>query len=480
MRFKKVLLITPPVKTALGPVRPTIGLGYLAQILLENNIKYDVLDMLLGYSYKHLRDKVDEFKPDLLGVNLFSNGYKVSYKTIKDIKLHFAPLQVVVGGPHVSCLGSKVLEDCAAVDYAVVREGEFALLELCKGTEISQIKNLIYRKDGEIAQNEGELIHDLDSLPFPTYTRFEIDRYIREKSLISSRGCPHNCTYCAVKVVSGKLIRLRSPKNVVDEMEYWYRKGYRQFSFQDDNFNSSRARVYQICEEIKERGLKGLFLRCAGARADKLDHDVLKTMKDVGFRTIAIGVEVGNNRMLEIIKKGEKFDDIDNAVKEACSLGYDVYLNFLAGVPYETLSDVEDSVNFALKYPIFYAEWSNIIPYPGTELFDWLSRKGYLLKRPDEYLNDDSTVSDIPVFETPELSFQMRKKILRRLKKVRKSILQKGILLRLESQGIIWGVRHIIAYLASRDLFTTLLFQNRIRHLADLARFRIYMNPEEV
>ncbi|MFA4902766.1 MAG: radical SAM protein [Desulfobaccales bacterium] len=479
MRFTKVLLITPPVKTELGPVRPIIGLGYLAQILLENNINYAVFDMLLGYSYENLRDKVDEFKPDLLGVSLFSNRYKVAYKTIRDIKSYFPSMKVVVGGPHVSCLGSKVLDDCAAVDYAVVREGEFALLELCKGTELSQIKNLIYRKDGGIAENAGELIRDLDSLPLPTYAGFEIDRYIREKSLISSRGCPHNCTYCAVKLVSGKLVRLRSPKNVVDEMEFWYRKGYRQFSFQDDNFNSTRARVFQICEEIKARGLHGLFLRCAGARADKLDHDVLKMMKEVGFRTIAIGVEVGNNRMLEIIKKGEKFEDIDNAVKEACRLGYDVYLNFLAGVPYETLSDVEDSVNFALKYPIFYAEWSNIIPYPGTELFDWLSQKGYLLKQPDEYLNDESTVSDIPVFETPELSLQMRKKILRRLKQLRKSILQKGILRRLERQGMIWGVRHIIAYVASRNLFTKLLFQNRLRHLADLARFRIYMNYEE-
>ena len=479
MRFKRVLLITPPVKTELGPVRPIIGLGYLAQMLLENNITYDILDMLLGYSYKDLRYKVDEFKPDLLGVNLFSNKYKISYKIINDIKSHFGSMQVVVGGPHVSCLGSKVLEDCPGVDFAVVREGEFALLELCRGAELSGIKNLIYRKDGKIAENERELIHNLDSLPFPTYTGFEIDKYIPEKSLISSRGCPHNCTYCAVKVVSGKLVRLRSPKNVVDEMEFWYRKGYRQFSFQDDNFNSTRARVYQICEEIKARGLRGLFLRCAGARADKLDHDVLKIMKDVGFRTIAIGVEVGNNRMLEVIKKGEKFEDIDNAVKEACGLGYDVYLNFLAGVPSETLADVEDSIKFAFKYPIFYAEWSNIIPYPGTELFDWLSRKGYLLKQPDEYLNDGSTVSDIPVFETPELSFHIRKKILHRLKKVRKKILQRGILLRLESQGIIWGVRHIIAYISSRELFTKLLFQNTIRYFADLARFRIYMKHEK-
>ena len=149
-------------------------------------------------------------------------------------------------------------------------------------------------------------------------------------------------------------MRFRNPVGVVDEIEYWYKLGYRQFSFfLDDNFNASRKRVYAICDEIRYRGLRGLFLRCLGARADKLDNRMLKKMKEAGFKTIAMGVEVGNDRMLAVIRKGEKFEDIDRAVKEACNLGYDVYLNFLAGVPYETLSEYSGFHQIRSKIPDF-------------------------------------------------------------------------------------------------------------------------------
>jgi anaerobic magnesium-protoporphyrin IX monomethyl ester cyclase len=146
MRFQRVLLITPPIKTELAAIRPNIGLGYLAQILLENNICYDVLDMLLGYSLKNLKAKVDTFKPDLLGISLFSNKYKVSYELIENIKKYWPSMKIVVGGAHVSCLREKVLEECQAIDFGVVLEGEEALLELCREESLEKIKNLIYRQ----------------------------------------------------------------------------------------------------------------------------------------------------------------------------------------------------------------------------------------------------------------------------------------------------------------------------------------------
>jgi anaerobic magnesium-protoporphyrin IX monomethyl ester cyclase len=480
MRFQKVLFITPPIKTELGAVRPNIGLGYLSEILSRNNICYDVLDMLLGYSFKDLKKKVRDFEPDLLCVNLFSNKYKIAYGIIEEIKGLYPSMKVAVGGPHVSCLRNKVLEDCSAIDYGIILEGEYALLELCSGNNLREIGNLIYRENGKVVLNkEREFIEDLDSIPFPKYEKFKIERYIDEKSLISSRGCPYNCIYCAVNIAIGKQVRLRSAENVVDEIEYWHKKGFRQFSFQDDNFNFSKNRVLEICDEIKKRELKNLFLRCAGARADKLDYNVLKRMKEVGFKTIAIGVEVGNDKMLRIIKKGEKFEDIDNAVKIACDLGFDVYLNFLAGVPFETIDDINDSINFALKYPVFYVEWSNIVPYPGTELYDWLSKKGYLLKSPDEYLNDNSTVANIPIFETPELPARKRKQVLRLLKKVRKKILRKSILKRLEAKKTPWGLRHAISYFVSLDSMSKYLFQNKLRRVADKYRFRLYMEKDK-
>jgi radical SAM superfamily enzyme YgiQ (UPF0313 family) len=478
MRFQRVLLINPPVKTGLRSVRPNIGLGYLAQILLENHINYDVLDMLLGYSLHDLEKKIKEFKPDLLGVSMFSNNYKVAYEAMENIKEKFPLLKIVVGGSHASCFKEKLLLDCLAIDYGIILEGEYALLELCQGKELDQIKNLIYRDKEKITINTTRnFVKDLNTLPFPTYYRFELDKYLDEKSLISSRGCPHECIYCAVGVVSGKEVRMRSPANVVDEIEYWYQKGYKQFSFQDDNFSFYRENVFKLCEGIEAKGFKDICFRASGVRADKLDRELLKKMKKVGFISVAMGVEVGNNRMLEVIKKGQKFQDIDSAVKIACELGFDVQLNFLAGVPHETLTDFKDSIDFALKYPILYAEWFPTIPYPGTKLYDWLSEKKYLLAKPEEYLNYNSTRLHsvtanpyTPIFIIPELSVEQRKNNLALLKKIRTVILRRGIIRRLAQTGIPWGLRGCIGYVIASDFVSKYLFRQKIRNFVDKFR----------
>ncbi|MBO1223366.1 MAG: radical SAM protein [Candidatus Scalindua sediminis] len=479
-RFRRVLLTTPPVLADQGALRPNMGLGYIAQVLKNNNIQYDVLDMMIGYSLDDLKAKIDTFKPDILGMNIFSNKYKTAYKTLEDVKRYYPSIPIIVGGPHVSCIKKQVLEGCSAIDYAVVREGEETVLELCNGEDLKKIKGLYYREgDGICFNGFRESNNDLDTIPFPTFSKFEIDKYLDERALSSSRGCPYSCVYCAVGTAIGKKMRVRSAENVVDEIEYWYKHGCRQFSFQDDNFNFYKERVLKICDELARRGLDNLFLRCAGARADKLDVNVLTRMKNVGFKTIAIGVEVGNDKMLKAIKKGEKFEDIDKAVKTACDLGYDVYLNFLVGSPQETLEDLKDTARFALKYPVFHADFSNIIPYPGTELYDWLEKNNYLLEKPEVYLNDNSTYSNVPVFETPELPVETRKKQLIYFKGVRKKILRRAFVRTLNARGIPWGLSHFIGYVTSLDLVSKYLFHPKVRKLADKIRFDFYMKQPD-
>lgn len=476
MNFNRVLLITPPVKVDQGSLRPNIGLGYLAQALEDNNISHDILDMMLGYSFDDLKNKIIEFKPDLVGINIFSNKYKTTYRTIENIKKAFPELKIIAGGPHISCLKSQALKDCGALDYGVYLEGEQALVELCRGVDVASIKNIIYRRKDSVIDNDAyDFIDNLDSIAFPKYSKFEMSKYIEEKSLVSSRGCPFNCIYCAVSKVIGKKVRIRSSKNVVDEIEYWYKKGFRQFSFQDDNFNNDKDRVFEICNEIEKRKFVGIFLRCAGARADKLDRDLLKRMKEVGFKTIAIGVEGGNNKILQVLKKGEKFETVENAVKSACELGYDVYLNFLLGSPSESRTDVEDAVRFSMKYPVFFAEWSNIIPYPGTELYGWLQEKGYFLKKSEDYLNDNSTVSNIPVFETPEMPEKERRKLLRYTKRIKNKILRNAVIRRLSKSGFPYILSYTVGLVVSINCISRALFSNKLRKIADKIRFAMYM-----
>jgi radical SAM superfamily enzyme YgiQ (UPF0313 family) len=431
MRYTKVLLINPSIAGSyLGPIRPPAGLGYLAQFLEENSIELEVIDMALGYKLKHLLDKINRFSPELIGVTAWTYRYKDTYALIDAIKNKYPYIKIAAGGPHISTLRADTLGNCNAIDFGVVLEGENTLLELCQGKDFKEIKGLIYRQGQEIIYNgDREFVSQLDSVPFPKYSKFELSKYfLREIMIISSRGCPHSCIYCPVKLAIGRNLRIRSAKNVVDEMQYWYDNNYRRFNFADDNFTFFKERTYEICDEIQKRAFSNLDLRCGnGIRADKVDRPLLKRMREVGFNYIGIGVEAGNNRILENLKKGESIESIDEAIKNACDLGYDVTLFFLAGAPGEALADVEDSVRLAEKYPVFEARFYNIIPYPGTELFAWIKENGLFLDDPLNYLNNASAFSDKPLFETKELSARERIKMFRRLRMVENRILKKTI-----------------------------------------------------
>jgi len=428
MRFKKVLLVNPKTYGEWVGVRLPAGLGYLAQVLHDNEIEYDIFDMQLGYGQRKLFHKIASFGPDLIGFSLVSLGYKHSYNLVENVKASFPDIKIIVGGPHVSILKKQVLQDCEAIDYGVVYEGERTLVELCKGTEDEEfIKGLICRDNGNlIYTGDRDWILDLDCIPFPRYKRFDLHKYIKEIDVFSSRGCPQKCVFCPNSLIS-PYYRARSAENVVNEIEYWCVKGYRQFNFDDDNFTLDKERVYRICDEIEKRGLKDLYLRCSnGLRADKLDRQLLTRMKEVGFQYIAIGADAGNNRILKIIKKGETIEQIEQSVKDACELGFDVKLLFIIGHLGETVDDINDSLKLAKKYPIIRVHFYNLIPYPGTEVFEQVSKKDYFLIKPEQYLNEVSDLDSVPIFETPELPMETRVEMLRKARKVQKEITVKA------------------------------------------------------
>lgn len=476
MRHQRVLLINPPTKSFYGALRPPVGLGYLSEVLLQNGIECTVVDMLLNKGMDKIYKEINSFKPDLIGLTMYSFGYKHVYTLINKIKKN-ADIPIIVGGPHVSIMRQQVLEDCPEIDYGVVLEGEETIVEFCQGKEIKEITGLLYRNDGQVFRNgHRKFIKDLDSLPFPRYEKFELNKYLREKVIFSSRGCPYKCTYCAAGLAMGNQYRMRSARNVVDEMAFWYEKGYRQFHFLDDNFSLNIGRVYQICDEIEERGLSGLLIRCTnGLRADKVDKRLLSRMKEVGFKCLAFGVEAGNNKVLGNIKKGEKIEVIDRAIKDACELDYDVYLTFLLGSPGETWDDIQDSIKLALKYPVFRVDFYNIVPYPKTELFKWLKEKEYLLIEPEVYLNWASSHSFGRIFTTPELGLSQRRKALAYCRKVERKVLFNIVKRKLEKVGLCGLKAKVIALMLSSNFVQKQLFLNTaFRKVAEKIRARYY------
>ena len=427
MRFKKVAFIISKFTGENQDNRGLLlGVGYISQYLLDNDIPNKVIDLRLGYSVQEVKQILAEYKPDLVAVLCFTNGFGETYSVVKAIKSN--EYKTLIGGYHVSTIKSKILEETDA-DFAIKVEGEDAMLELCKGVPFEKVLNLIYRKcNGKIIENPTRLpITDLDKFNFPRYESFEFKKYDHLMPLCSSRGCPFLCTFCTAATTAGRQFRVRSPENVVAEMKMWYDKGYKSFCFVDDNFTLMKNRVMEICNLIEKNKLAGIKIRCSGIRADRVDREVLTKMRKVGFDQIGIGVEVGNDKMLKIIKKGETLAQIEKAIKEIVRLKYDLQLYFVIGNQYETTQDIEDSFKLALKYPVSDVHFYNPLPFPGSELYDWVLKNGYFIEDFNKYINDHCHFSVNPVFATPELSAKERTRLLKKSKKVEKIVLRRYI-----------------------------------------------------
>ena len=204
MRFERVLLITPNPHAEWQGIMPHIGQAYLAQTLLEKGIEYDIVDMNLGYSAQDIRQRIKDFHPDLVGLSLISFEYRRFYNLLAEMKEADPKVRTIVGGPHMTILRQQVLSECPAIDYGVVHDGEDTLVELCRGElEEKDIAGLLYRQNGDaVYTGDREPITNLDRIPWPRYERFELDKYVDEMTIYSSRGCPHKCTFCANRIIS--------------------------------------------------------------------------------------------------------------------------------------------------------------------------------------------------------------------------------------------------------------------------------------
>jgi len=393
-----------------------VGLGYLSETLSKNGIEHKIFDLNLGGGYEKLKKTVSSYGPDIIGYSMMSFRYKHNYSILNALKKDFPEIKIVAGGPHISTFRKNALSDCRAIDIGVMMEGEEALVEICMDKPPAGINGSIYR-DGDgniILTGQRELIRDLDRTPFPRYGKLDIDAYPKEIAIVTSRGCPYKCIFCPIASVAGDAFRPRSAPNVLDEVEFWYKKGVRDFSIADDTFNFIRERVRAICNGIKNRGMSGLRICCGnGIRADRVDRDLLVGMKNAGFYLLAFGVESGSDKVLKTLKKGEDREKIEEAIDLACRLGFWVELFFLIGSPGETWADFEKSVKLALRYPVYDAKFYNLIPFPNTELYKWVEENDYFLISPPGYLDDVMHHVNDPIFATPELSAGERKRAFR-------------------------------------------------------------------
>ena len=262
-------------------------------------------------------------------------------------------------------------------------EGEYTFLDFVNGARIVDIRGLTYvNKRDEIVNNpDQEFIEDIDSLPFPSRDIYlNGTRYMDYGYIMTGRGCPFECTFCASKKVWKRHVRFRSPENVVEEIKHVHDKhGTKFFYFVDDTFTLDKNRTKKICELLVETDLDISWI--CDTRVDTIDEELLWLMKESGCVRVKIGVESGSERILKMVKKRITKKQVKEVVALIKQVGIDLTVYLMIGFPTETEEEMQETLDFAIELEPTYYSLSILAPYPGTEIYDDIIRKGIALPK---------------------------------------------------------------------------------------------------
>ena len=358
-----------------------LGIAYLAAVLEEKGYNVNVIDyQTLDPTFSDLKNEFAKLQPDIVGVTSATATYKSALEVVKAAKEVCPNCLTVMGGPHVTVMDEQTFRDQPEVDIVVRGEGEQTLLELARLKADSNLKDLdlvagiTFLRNGQVVRAvDRPFIQNLDSLPLPAYKFFRLDNFrIFGKMylpIVTSRGCPFQCTFCLASKMCGRGFRTRSPKKVVDELE-WLRDTYgaEVFSFYDDTFTADSKRAEEICAEIKRRGFNNQW-DCR-TRVDRVSQEVLAKLRSANCRLIHFGVESGSQQMLNAMKKGTTVEQNAQAIKWTKEAGISVAISIIFGYPGETPEMMKQTLDFISKTEPDYVYLCEAVPYPGTELYD--------------------------------------------------------------------------------------------------------------
>jgi len=386
------------------------GLAYVSTFLKNNNNIDDIKIIDINNRLDNTEKRFKEcFDADLVGFTVLSMHSREIAQMIQQIKSHNPDVKIVVGGPHINVAGEEFLTNSKS-DVGVLGEGEITLSKFVKNWNFNT-KGLIYKDDGEVKNTgKSERIKDLDKLPFPEYELFDsftgkISRY----SIVSSRGCPFSCSFCSINFTMGRKWIGRSPESIIKEIQHAKEK-YKplSFNFNDDNLLIDRKRAVKIFESIIDEHLNIKFGVFSGVRADLCDEEIVALMKDAGCDGVAIGMESGSPEVFKGINKKETHEDIEEAVRLFKKYNILVEGNFIIGLPNSTLKEERESIKFAKNLKIDSAIFGLLLPFPGTEVINWVNKHGTWLADWRECFPQG--INPKVLFETPEFSKDERLK----------------------------------------------------------------------
>jgi anaerobic magnesium-protoporphyrin IX monomethyl ester cyclase len=430
-----VLLIRPPdplqhVKL-LSHTKP-LNLAYIASYLLEKKLNVKIIDYEIEpFKEQNLLSVLKEFNPAVVGFSCFTPTIKNGHKICRRIKNFNKNITTVVGGPHLSGLPARTMEEFADFDFGVYGEGEITFHELClrlnESSDIRNVKGILYRENGKIIQTpERQLIDDIDILPFPARNLIDYDSVqaghsargfsneIRAAEVFTSRGCPYACSFCAIQATFGRSVRFRNLDCVEEEIrECQKRYDFNHIIIADDTFSLDPKRAEKLCGIFGRSGIRSW--NC-DTRVNTVSRELLKAMKDSGCMKVAYGVESGSPRIIDRIGKKITVEQVENAVHWTKEAGIKhIEGNFIIGAdPTETMEDLAMTQSLIMKLPWTFVSVTVIVPYPGTPVYQTMKEKNQIFT---EEWEDFVMFGKVPKWRTDNFSseelLRLQKKITR-------------------------------------------------------------------
>lgn len=385
MTKTRVILVNAPYKDVI--FSPWLGLGYLGAVLEKFGCEVKIVDGCAPYASSDMDkfvNRIEDFNPDIIGVTITLWLAKNSYHLMKKLKKLDIP--IIAGGPHVTLQPDEVLNNGA--DIICIGEGEETfpeIIEYVKGKKsIKDIQGISYKdRNSSFIHNESRpLISSLDILPYPAKHLFGYENYVRKDSeknrfgnMITSRGCPNACTYCASKTF-GRKIRYRTPENIVGEMKYLKEHfGVSHIEFIDDAMTVNQNQMLSLCQVIKESKL-GISWSCI-TRIDCVTPELLKNIREAGCVMVNYGIESGNDHTLRRIRKGFKSEQIKKVLQWTKNVDINCDVNFMTGFPWENQYEMRITTRLVKEIRPFVNRISLgiLTPMPKTELYEEYKNK---------------------------------------------------------------------------------------------------------
>lgn len=396
---KKVLLINPRRETCEVNI-PHMGLAILASILNKRGHNVLVVDYQLVHNAPNIENFIIKFKPDVVGISISTASVIEAEEIIIKIRKIDKNLPIISGGPHAT-LYPENLEKNKEIDYVVKGEAEPIIIDL--------IENAKRQNSAKIVQSK--IIVNPDNIPYADYKLFYKWQYIRSYPIMTSRGCPYNCSFCPVAYVGQKKWRQRDPEDCIKEILNAKKelKGNLHILIQDDNPLVIPERFYKFLEMYIEK--IRLRLSITNIRADNVNDKLLSLLKKAGCESLGIAVESANPEVFKMINKGETLEQVRKAAELIKKHGMLLSFCFIIGLPGDNLDRVNDSIDFVQEFGPDSVYWNMAMPYKNTGIRKWYEKEGKVYNEIGKTsLSDGDFRCDEPSVESPEFSIWQRKK----------------------------------------------------------------------